>query len=51
MRNAMLRTRHRAKCPACKSPNLIETEGDTPYQVCIACAASWRSDLRVAEAS
>ena len=51
MRNAMLRTRHRAKCPACKSPNLIETDGDTPYQVCVACAASWRSDLRVVGAA
>jgi Zn ribbon nucleic-acid-binding protein len=51
MRNAMLRTRHRAKCPACKSPNLIDTWDDPPYQVCIACAASWRSDLRPVEAA
>lgn len=53
MRLAMLRTRRRAKCPACKSIALIETqpsEGDHPYQVCIACAVSWRSDLHSVEA-
>lgn len=51
MRNAMLRTRYRAKCPACKSRNLIETDGDVSYQVCIACAASWRIDVRPVEAA
>lgn len=48
MRNAMLRTRHRAKCPACKSRDLIETSA---YQVCVACAASWRIELRPVEAA
>ncbi len=44
MRNAMKRTRYRAKCPACKSRSLIDVE---PYQVCLSCAASWRSDSPV----
>lgn len=51
MRRAMSRTRHRAKCPACGSTSMIETSGDHPYQVCLACAVSWRSDLRVVEAA
>lgn len=50
MRQAMLRTRTRAKCPVCKSDNMIDTMGDRPYQVCLACAASWRSDLHPAQA-
>ena len=50
-RRAMSRTRHRAKCPACGSKSMIETVGDTPYQVCIACAVSWRIDLHTAEAA
>jgi len=45
MRLAMKRTRHRAKCPACGSKSLVATKEETPYQVCIACGASWRSDL------
>jgi hypothetical protein len=50
MRMAMLRTRLRAKCPVCGSKNMIETYGDRPYQVCLACAASWRSDQHPATA-
>lgn len=49
MRQALLRTRHRAKCPACLSKSMIETQAtdeDPPYQVCLACAVSWRSDLQ-----
>lgn len=49
MRNAMLRTRRRSKCPVCQNMTLIDTEGERPYQVCIACGASWRSDLRIVE--
>lgn len=48
MRLAILRTRARARCPACRSKNMINTEGDIPYQVCLACAVSWRSDLHPA---
>jgi WhiB family redox-sensing transcriptional regulator len=55
MRAAMKRTRYRAKCPVCSSRSLIETgeivTGDdgvevfvSSYQVCLACAASWRSE-------
>lgn len=44
MRMAMLRTRTRAKCPVCKSDNMITTEGDPPYQVCLACAVSWKTE-------
>jgi hypothetical protein len=53
MRQAMLRTRHRAKCPVCQSKSLIEiepAEEDHFYQVCLACAASWRSDVHSVEA-
>lgn len=50
MRQAMLRTRTRAKCPVCKSQSMITTMGDHPYQVCLACAVSWRSDLHPAQA-
>lgn len=49
MRLALLRTRLRAKCPVCKSDSMIETDGERPYQVCLACAVSWRSDLRPAD--
>jgi hypothetical protein len=41
MRSAMRRTRYRAKCPVCRGISLIDTGS---YQVCLACAASWRSD-------
>jgi len=51
MRLAILRTRARAKCPICGSKSMINTEGDTPYQVCIACAVSWRSDLHPVQAA
>jgi WhiB family redox-sensing transcriptional regulator len=52
MRAALRRTRYRAKCPICKSRSLIEVgdlnagDDETPssYQVCLACAASWRSE-------
>lgn len=56
MRLAMKRTRHRAKCPVCSGDSLINVEQSTsgndgddslPYQVCLACAASWRSDSRL----
>jgi hypothetical protein len=50
MRAAMKRTRHRAKCPVCFSDSLINVEGDdeqSSYQVCLACAVSWRSDSRL----
>lgn len=56
MRLALKRTRHRAKCPVCFNPSLINVEQSTsgndgdeplPYQVCLACAASWRSDSRL----
>jgi Zn ribbon nucleic-acid-binding protein len=52
MRQAMLRTRTRAKCPVCQSTTMIETEAteDTPsYQVCLSCGVSWRSDTRQIE--
>ena len=55
MRAALKRTRHRAKCPACKSRSLIETGDDVlgddgmmifvpSYQVCLSCGASWRCE-------
>ena len=47
MRSAMKRTRYRAKCPVCKSKSVLDVAGDddglSSYQVCLACAASWRT--------
>lgn len=44
-RNALKRVRTRAKCPVCRSQNLLWT-GE--YEVCTGCGASWQGDTRSA---
>jgi hypothetical protein len=43
MRQAMSRTRSRAKCPLCLSVDLVAVD---EYEVCTRCGASWRAESR-----
>jgi Zn finger protein HypA/HybF involved in hydrogenase expression len=56
IRQAMKRKRHRAKCPACLSIRLViidedETDNVSPYEVCLACGASWKGESHPAPAT
>jgi hypothetical protein len=44
-RQAMKRTRSRAKCPVCTGVKLIPVD---EYEVCVGCGASWKADNRPA---
>jgi len=47
-RTAMASKRHRTKCPVCRSVNLLSVD---PYEVCVKCGASWRTENRPEEKS
>jgi hypothetical protein len=49
-RKALKRKRHRVKCPACLSLQLVTIHHDDgagpvpPYEICLACGASWKGE-------
>lgn len=45
-RTALSSKRHRMKCPVCASVNLLSV---APYEVCVKCGASWRTENRPEE--
>lgn len=63
-RNSLKRRRTRAKCPVCLGIHLMKipptdvfdkdgkvTHTDPPYEVCLACGASWKGELQPEPAS
>jgi hypothetical protein len=44
-RQALARTRSRAKCPVCMSDDLVPVD---KYEVCTRCGVSWKADSRPA---
>lgn len=44
-RQALKRTRSRAKCPVCTGVQLLNVD---EYEVCVGCGASWKADNRPA---